>query len=64
MSVFGIELSVNLTDGLLFAAVGTDRSLIAEAAAVCDEMTAVVRANEASLSASFSRSSLSLCRQS
>ena len=64
MSFAGGEISVNLTAGLLFAAAAAVRGFIADVVAVCDEITAVVCANEACLSSSFSRSSFSLCRQS
>jgi len=64
MSAFCTELLLNRTVGLLFAAVETECAFIADEAAVCDEITAAVCANEASLSSSFSRFSFSLCRQS
>jgi len=64
MSVFSVELSVNVTAGLLCAAAAAVWGFIADEAAVCDEITAALCANEASLSSSFSRFSFSLCRQS
>jgi len=65
MSVCG--MSVNLTAGLALMTVAeesADRGFMADEAAVCDEITAALCASDSSLSASFSRSALSLCRQS
>jgi len=64
MSVFGIELSINLTVCLPFTAAQLERGFIADDAAVFDEMTVAACANVASLSAALCRSLISLCRQS